>query len=126
MAAASSREFSAWLSERSAFLHGLEKMAERALQKDKDTHQYHALMRQKAAFLVELPAEATKRASGLPEDIASLALSSLEQFAQNASRALELDSVFYMYALLYPDNHVKGQPNNLDLLAARIAALAEE
>ncbi len=44
----------------------------------------------------------------------------LERFAQNASQALAIGSVFYMYALLYPDNHVKGEPNDLELLAEEI------
>ncbi len=53
-------------------------------------------------------------------DIAELAMQRLERFAENASRALSIGSVFYMYALLYPDNHIKGEPNDLDLLAEAI------
>ncbi|MDR3073245.1 MAG: hypothetical protein LBV01_00800 [Deltaproteobacteria bacterium] len=118
------KAFSLWLSERCAFLQGLEQEAGRVLQEKKDTEKYHALMRQKAVFLMGLPAEAASRMEGLPEEAAATVSSRLERFSQSAARALELDSVFYMYALLYPDEHVKGQPNNLELLAAEIASLA--
>ena len=40
----------------------------------------------------------------------------LSAFSQNARTALHLDSVFYMSALLYPDDHRKGEPDNLEKL----------
>ena len=118
--------FALWLSERCEFLLNLETEAERVLHEDKDTDKYKALMCQKAMFLQSLPEEAEKHASGLPENVAAAAMSRLDQFAANASRALSLDSVFYMYALLYPDDHKKGEPNDLDRLAATFRAMAEE
>ncbi len=114
------RSFANWLKERCEFLHNLEAEAERILQKDKDTDKYKSLMCQKAMFLQALPEEAEKTAALLPDDVAEFAMQRLERFAANASRALEIGSVFYMYALLYPDNHAKGEPNDLDLLAIEI------
>lgn len=116
--------FAKWLTERCEFLHNLETEAERVLQENKDTDKYRALMCQKAMFLQALPEEAEARADSLPEDVADLAMQRLERFGANASRALSIGSVFYMYALLYPDDHVKGEPNDLDLLAMEIRDLA--
>lgn len=118
------REFALWLQERCEFLRNLEAEAERVLQIDKDTEKYRALMCQKAMFLQALPGEAEKHAAAAPADVARMAMERLEQFSVNASRALGLESVFYMSALLYPDSHIKGEPNNLERLAADIAAQA--
>lgn len=126
MSTAAIREFALWLQERCDFLRNLEAEAERVLQADKDTEKYRALMWQRAMFLQALPGAAEKHADAVPADVARMAMERLEQFSVNASRALVLESVFYMSALLYPDNHVKGEPNNLERLAADIAAQADQ
>ena len=118
--------FANWLTERAAFLHSLEDEAAHVLYEDMDKDKYNALMRHKAMFIHSLPEEAGKRLTHLPEAIASEASRRLEAFAASAERALALNSTFYMSALLYPDDHVKGQPNNLDILAADIASRARE
>ena len=117
--------FALWLSERCEFLRNLENEAERELQINKDTDKYRALMNQKALFLQALPEEAEKHAANLSGEAADFALERLEQFAANASVALRLNSVFYMSALLYPDDHKKGDPNNLDRLAASLRAMTD-
>lgn len=116
--------FADWLTERCEFLRNLEAEAERVLQEDKDTDKYKALMCQKAMFLAALPEEAESRASQLPGETAGAVMGRLGRFAHNASRALSIGSVFYMYALLYPDDHVKGEPNDLERLAAEIRNMA--
>ncbi len=116
--------FSLWLTERCEFLHNLEREAERVLQQEKDTEKYKALMCQKAMFLQALPEEAEDRADLLPDDTADMVMERLEYFSGNASRALRVGSVFFMYALLYPDDHKKGDPNDLDKLAAEVRTLA--
>ena len=119
------KKFALWLQERCEFLANLEQEAERILQKDKNTEQYRALMRQKAMFLQALPEEAEIYMDVLPDNIANKAGARLDRFAASASRALEIDSVFFMYALLYPEDHQKGLPNDLEAFTAEIAALAE-
>jgi hypothetical protein len=42
-------------------------------------------------------------------------------FSKNAQTALRLDSVFYMSALLYPGDHQKGEPDNLEKLIASLS-----
>ena len=116
--------FAEWLAGRCAFLHDLEAEAERVLHETKDTGAYKELMRQKALFLQSLPEEAEACAFTLPAAVAEHAMRRLNGFSDNASRALSIGSVFYMYALLYPDDHIKGQPNDFDLLVSEIRSLA--
>ena len=123
MTANNIESFVLWLSERCEFLRNLENEAERELQINKDTDKYRALMNQKALFLQALPEEAEKHAANLSGEAVDFALERLDQFAANASVALRLNSVFYMSALLYPDDHKKGDPNNLDRLAASLRAM---
>lgn len=116
--------FAAWLAERCAFLRNLEAEARRVLQDEKDTEKYRLLMRQKAMFLQALPEEGETFLANLPPAVAAETEERLDAFSRNASRALDIDSVFYMSALLYPDDHTEGQPNNLELFAGEMAALA--
>lgn len=116
--------FAAWLKERCEFLQNLEREAERLLQADHNTEKYKAMMCQKAMFIQALPEEAEKHLDGLPPEVADMALGRLERFSRSASRALDINSAFYMYALLYPEEHQKGQPNDLEVFTAEIAALA--
>jgi hypothetical protein len=118
------KAFADWLAEQAAFLHSLEDEAARVLHEAKDKDAYNALMRRKAMFLQALPGEAEKHLPCLPGDIAPEASRRLKTFAAGAERALALNSTFYMSALLYPDNHVQGQPNNLDILATDMAVRA--
>lgn len=112
--------FIAWLNECCTAVAKLEQEAQTLLQEEKDTQKYRNIMREKALLLETLPGEAEKFLAAMPEHIAAEASASLEQFAAGASRALSLGSVFYMSALLYPDNHQKGQPNNLEIFAAEM------
>ena len=116
--------FAEWLAERAAHVRSLEAEAAHALYEKNDRDRYFLLMRNKALFLQALPDEAEERLATLPEDAAHEAAKRLNRFAAGAEQALELDSPFYMSALLYPDEHKQGEPNNLDILAAKFAARA--
>lgn len=117
--------FVRWLSERRDFLRNLENEAIRVLREDENPDKYRALMCQKAQFLEELPEEAEKHMRGIHDDDAAFVAKRLSKFSRNASQALELDSVFYMYALLYPENHQEGDPNDLDTFVAELAEKAK-
>jgi hypothetical protein len=95
------------------FLHNLEKEAMRVLQDDKNPDKYRALMCQKAQFLEDLPEEAEKHMCGIPDETSLLIAKRLGRFSRSASQTLELDSIFYMYALLYPEDHREGTPTIL-------------
>jgi hypothetical protein len=116
--------FADWLDDHCQRLRNLEAEAEHMLYQEKNQEKYAALMHQKARMLQNLAQEAAPRAATLPEAVAASVMQRLERFSGNATRALSIGSIFYMYALLYPDNHVKGQPNNLDILVAEIRVQA--
>lgn len=73
---------------------------------------YNAGMRKKATLLASLAGEYSKFAAGLPN---KKILERLEQFSASAATALKLGSVFYMSALLYRDDHKKGEPDNFEV-----------
>ncbi len=105
------------LREWSDALSALEADAGVQLHEKKNETAYRDLMRQRAELLRSLP----QKAEALPADIRqspafSQVLEALRAFAEGADNALRLNSVFYMSALLYPDEHQPGEPNNLEQL----------
>lgn len=94
----------------------------RALAESGDAAGYRALMREKAELLAGLSAEGRKHLDALPSPLRERAGARLRNFSASAGNALSLDSVFYMSALLYPDEHVPGEPNNLELFRDEVKA----
>lgn len=96
-----------------------EAAAFRALDAGK-VEEYTAKMREKAILLAELDANMESLLAerngtfweGVKREIAG--------FSKNANLSLDLDSVFFMAALLYPEDHVKGMPDNLQKLITKI------
>ena len=105
--------FYSWLEERAHDVRRIEKQALDELER-KHTQDYRDGMRRKAELLAGLPKASIPLVSGLPEDAAQAIQSGLWRFARNASNALSLDSVFYMSALLYPEDYREGEPNDLE------------
>ncbi len=81
---------------------------------------YQAKMRRKAELLAALADEAEALAEALPVPLAEAAAETLGGFSANAANSLRIGSVFYMSALLYPDDHKPGEPNNLERFAAEV------
>lgn len=77
-------------------------------------------MKQKANLLANIYTHAKPYLKDLPKDIRRKAEARLEAFSESAVQALKIGSVFFMSALLYPDEHKPGQPNNLELLIEEI------
>lgn len=96
-----------------------------ALYENDDEDAYRALMRQKAELLAGLATAAGPALRNIDPEPAAAIRTVLEQFSQNAGQALALESVFYMAALLYPDDYQVGQLNNLDRLALEVTGLAD-
>ena len=72
-------------------------------------------MQQKAQLLAGLSTNAKPYLQALPENLRQEAGARLGEFSENAAKSLEIGSVFFMSALLYPDEHKPGEPNNLEL-----------
>ena len=85
-----------------------------------DTPGHNALMRQKAELLAALAENAKPVLAALPGEARFNFSLALEKFSAGARTALQLNSVFYMSALLYPDDHKPGRPDNRTLCIDRM------
>ena len=93
----------------------LEKEAREILQKNYSEESYRAIMRQKATLLAPLHKLAAPSIAKLPQtEQTNIIDERLMRFSQSASNALNLNSVFYMSALLFPEDHEEGAPNDLE------------
>ena len=110
-----------WLEQISSRIKKIESEALEALNRG-EVGAYKRGMKDKAELLAGLAKEAEPHLEGVSKEIAGHVRSELERFSHSAGVALELDSVFYMSALLYPEEHRPGEPNNFELFAAEVAA----
>ena len=78
-----------------------------------DAEVYKKKMREKAVAISELFDESKPMLEKLPANKRDEISKGLERFSTSAFAALNLDSVFYMSALLYRDEHKEGEPDNL-------------
>lgn len=80
-----------------------------------DTPGHNELMRRKAELLASMAEDAKPLLEPLPGETRFNYALALEGFSASARMSLRLNSVFYMSALLYPDDNKPGQPDNLIL-----------
>ncbi len=111
--------FKEWIQEQRDAVAAYENKAAQALEKA-DPVEYREQMRLKAELLAALLENGESRLGAMPEAEAAPLRSRLRRFAASASNALRLGSVFYMSALLYPEDHQPGQPNDLDVWLAEL------
>ena len=111
----------AWLRERSAAVKACEQQAKAALYGGDNEPAYRERMRQKALLLAAAAEDAAPLLNALSGPEKDMVQERLEDFSRNAATSLRLDSVFYMSALLYPDDHREGEPDNLEKLIAALA-----
>jgi hypothetical protein len=104
------------LEDAAARIQDLESRAGERLHQDNDPERYHELMREKARVLADLPAVAEPVLQSEDPVLSERVAARLARFSQSANQALDLDSVFYMSALLYPEDHREGDPNDLDFI----------
>ena len=109
-----------WLQERSAAVSDCEQKARVALYTDKNEPAYRQLMEEKAALLASIADGAASLVDALPAPECNRVREILGSFSTNARTSLRIGSVFYMSALLYPDDHQEGEPNNLEKLVASL------
>ncbi|MGL1862052.1 MAG: hypothetical protein OCC46_05955 [Pseudodesulfovibrio sp.] len=75
---------------------------------------FQVKLEEKAEILAALGEDAWKLTKEIEGDFGREITQKLEQFSMSASAALRIGSVFFMTALLYPENHSPGEPNDLD------------
>lgn len=110
-------ELKKWLSSQHNQIMGNEREALSCLAAG-NTQGYLDYLHKKAELLSTLykNAKLAGLLSGLPESVSDMVDESLQRFSAGASTALSLNSPFYMSALLYPDDHREGEPDNLERL----------
>lgn len=75
---------------------------------------FQAKLEEKSELLAALGEKAWKLTKEIEGDLGDEITQRLEQFSMSASTALRIGSVFFMTALLYPENHKPGDPNDLE------------
>jgi len=108
-------EFLDFLRERIKRVKELESRALDSLHGGGDEAAYREGMRGKAQLLADLAADAAPLLDGLAPEKRPMIEHRLDMFSQSAGRSLDIGSVFYMSALLYPDDHQPGEPNTLEV-----------
>jgi hypothetical protein len=98
-------------------IRAIEHDALKALE-DKDQGAYREKMREKALVLQNIPRAMAPFLERLEPGQREAVASRLDRFARSAGTALKLGSVFYMSALLYPEDYRDGDPNDLERFIA--------
>ncbi|WP_320174973.1 hypothetical protein [Maridesulfovibrio sp.] len=98
----------------------IEEEAREVLYEKNDDNGYRELMRRKAMVLAGLSDELESLVESAPYEVKER----IERFSLTASQSLQVGSVFFMSALLYPDDHKDGEPNDLDLFAVKVRAMS--
>lgn len=83
-----------------------------------DNATYKQKMHDKAQLLANMENDFEPLLAELPEELEDaydFIQQGLMQFSGSAKMSLRINSVFFMSALLYPEDHVPGTPDNLRL-----------
>lgn len=98
--------------------------AEKAIRNNSDQASFESWMIEKTEIVAGLAEKARKTAQetdgALGDPAATYVLDRLERYSASAETALDLNSPFYMSALLYPETHKPGEPNNLELVLEKL------
>jgi hypothetical protein len=114
-----------WLDAEAVKVRDIEKLANSALYENKDEDSYRDLMRRKAMLLASLGDRLESLIDPLSVEDSLLVKKRVKRFAMSASKALEIGSVFFMSALLYPDDYKDGEKNDLENFAERVRNLSQ-
>lgn len=100
----------------------LEKTALSALHDAGDVTAHRAGLTEKCVLLTSLPEEVEAQLPDPATAAGAAFAEGLEDFARRAGMALSLESVFFMGALLYPEEYQDGEPNDLERFLDRFEA----
>jgi hypothetical protein len=106
-------ELISFLEDKSATVSRLEKEGDAALDQ-KGQLAFQEKLEEKAEILAALGEKAWKRTEAVGGELGKEIAMKLEQFSMSASASLRIGSVFFMTALLYPEDHKPGEPNDLE------------
>ena len=106
------QDFIAWLEKRHDAVFLEEKTAKELLAKG-DTDGYAAHMHAKAELLAKMAVDAGSSLAQVSGDVQEEIRRKLVKFSAAAAYGLRINSLFFMSALLYRDEHPLGEPDNL-------------
>ncbi|NDV20063.1 hypothetical protein GO013_11615 [Pseudodesulfovibrio sp. JC047] len=101
-----------FLEQTNADVLRLEKEGEEALQRE-GQRAFQVKLEEKAKLLAALGENAWEYTEKIEGALGAEIATQLEQFSTSAGAALRIGSVFFMTALLYPEDHKPGDPNDL-------------
>lgn len=81
---------------------------------------FQAKLEKKAEVLAALGEDAWDLTKAVGGELGDEIAQKLEQFSMSASTSLRIGSVFFMTALLYPEDHKPGDPNDLETYIAEL------
>lgn len=84
---------------------------------------FQACLERKAGLLAGLAENAGEFVEEIPGTLGDDIAERLERFSASAATALRIGSVFFMTALLYPEDHKPGEPNDLEAYIAELRKL---
>lgn len=102
-----------FLEETNSRVLEIEKEADSALKQDGQLA-FQAKLEAKAEILAALGEKAWKKTEAVGGPLGDEIARKLDQFSMSASTSLRIGSVFFMSALLYPEDHKQGEPNDLE------------
>lgn len=105
--------FISWLKSQHEQIKEIEKSAMALLDAGDDAG-YRSKMQQKAELLANLETAAKPFINKLPANVRGFAEDKIHDFSNGGKTAIHLKSVFYMSALLYPDDYKTGEPDNME------------
>uniref|UniRef100_A0A7C4ABD7 Uncharacterized protein n=1 Tax=Fundidesulfovibrio putealis TaxID=270496 RepID=A0A7C4ABD7_9BACT len=106
-----------------AVIRELERAALEALHGRNDVETYRFKLMEKCELLADLPEQVEQHLTHGGGAAGEL-LRGLKDFARKANQAMDLESVFYMSALLYPEDYQDGEPNDLERFLMRFQGRA--
>lgn len=104
----------AFLEEKADRVRQLEAEGDAVLERE-GQRSFQIKLEEKAELLAALGEKAWKLTEAVEGDLGKEIARKLDQFSMSASTALRIGSVFFMTALLYPEEHKPGEPNDLDV-----------
>lgn len=95
-------------------VRSLEAEARSALLDHGDTDGHRARLTEKCRLLAALPETVARLLPSAATDDTAAFAAGLEDIAERAGMALSLESIFFMGALLYPEDYRDGERNDLE------------
>ena len=94
-----------------------------ALYENSDKETYILKLNLKTEMLAQLPQMCAEASGDLTAEMQSFVRDRLGGISFSAGKALQLNSIFYMSALLYPEDYQEGDQNDLENFIEKLECL---